>query len=115
MNTAATKRVDIAWPEHHIVWVEAAMTLPRSERTAAYKDIAAMTGRTLSAVRCKAYWLEEQRHEQALRARTMIKFSEGVARQPFVVAGTLGTLRRKLENSPSEIKPLSKARLMGCR
>jgi hypothetical protein len=40
----------IGWPAHHILWIEAAMTLPHRERIAAFQEIADMTGRGYASV-----------------------------------------------------------------
>lgn len=104
--------IQVGWSDHHIVWIEAAMTLPRSERTDAYRDIAAMTGRTLTAVRCKAYWIGEQRHKEMIRAKARADMAASLARRPMVVAGKLGV---STYAPPTAIKPIPKARLMGCR
>lgn len=62
-------RIDVGWAVHEEIWVEAALTLPKNMRTAAYQDIADMTGRSLGCVRFKAGNLaSEQRLEAALRA-----------------------------------------------
>lgn len=101
------REIAVGWSDHHIVWIEAAMTLPKNKRTEAFQDIADMTGRSLNAVRCKAYWIEEQRQEDRLRlaaART---------RRVLVADPGRGPNRPKLP--PSQLEPISKARLMGAR
>ena len=52
------KPVIIGWQEHELVWLEAALSLDRDEHTAAFKDIANRTGRTLAAVQSKGYQLQ---------------------------------------------------------
>lgn len=101
------KDIPVGWSDHHIIWIEAVMTLPKNQRTAAYQDIADMTGRTLTAVRCKAYWIAEQREYLRLRLEA------ATARRVLVVDRGRGPNRPKL--APSEIAPISKARLMGAR
>lgn len=44
------KRIYVGWAEHEILWLQAAMVLPLSERSAAYQDIADMTGRTYAGI-----------------------------------------------------------------
>jgi len=44
------RSIQVGWPEHHILWIEAAMTLPRAERNVAFNDIAEMTGRGYASV-----------------------------------------------------------------
>ena len=51
----------VGWPPHHIVWIEAALTLPRHERTQALKEIADMVGRPLVCVQKRAYALQAAR------------------------------------------------------
>jgi len=107
MITKDGTEIIVGWSDHHIVWIEAAMTLPKNQRTAAYQDIADMTGRTLTAVRCKAYWIGEKRHNEQLRieaART---------RRVLVVDTGRGPYKPRL--APSQLAPISKARLMGAR
>lgn len=43
-------RVSVGWPAHHILWIEAAMTLPHAERIDAFNEIGEMTGRGYAAV-----------------------------------------------------------------
>jgi hypothetical protein len=63
----------IGWPEHHILYLKAVLTLPRDQHTAAFQDIADMTGRSLNAVRTKAYamWQEaiDARWAETCRSR----------------------------------------------
>lgn len=47
------KPVLVGWPAHHILWIEAAMTLPRTQRMEAFTDIAEMTGRSYACVHWK--------------------------------------------------------------
>lgn len=42
------------WPAHALVWIEAAMTLPRKNRGKAFRDIAAMLGCSQTAVETRA-------------------------------------------------------------
>lgn len=53
--------IAVGWPPHHIIYLQAALALPRSEHTAAFQDIADLTGRSLNAVQSKAYALQRQR------------------------------------------------------
>lgn len=97
----------VGWPDHHLVWIEAALTLALKERLAAYQDISDLTGRTFTAVRQKGYWLAEKR--QAEQAR----IAAATSRRILVVDRGRGPNRLKL--APSQLTPVSKARLMGCR
>jgi len=108
MITSAGKDVPVGWSDHHIVWIEAAMTLPKNQRTAAYQDVADMTGRTLTAVRCKAYWIAEQREYERLRLEA------ATARRVLVPIRCVPRNTRP-EMAKSQLAPISRARLMGCR
>lgn len=59
----------VGWHDFEILWVEAALTLPKIERSAAYRDIASMSGRTFQAIQCKAQMIASQK-----------RFDEAVAR-----------------------------------
>lgn len=61
-------RVSVAWPEHHLEWIRAALTLDFAERQAAYRDIASMTGRGIKAVRDRAKFMKDQERRQAQAA-----------------------------------------------
>ncbi|HCE08739.1 MAG TPA: hypothetical protein DEQ40_09100 [Oxalobacteraceae bacterium] len=60
----------LGWPEHHILYVEAALTLPRHEKFAALYDIAEITGRSIKAVRMKANQLAAKKIHDAAEAET---------------------------------------------
>lgn len=47
------------WGPHELVWVEAALSLTVAGRVAAFRDIAAMTGRTLVAVEARAHLVKK--------------------------------------------------------
>lgn len=61
------KRVVVGWAEHEVLWLKAAMTLPRIERWEAFQDISDLTGRTFAAVTYQAQRLECARQEDALK------------------------------------------------
>ncbi len=63
------------WAAHEILYLKAAMELPRRERFDAFSDIAGITGRTVSAVQSKAY---------ALHSRALVTWAESAN---IVVAG----------------------------
>ena len=63
----------IGYSEVEILWIRAALTLPRGERAPAFRDIAAMTGRNLHAVQDKAYKLREEDAELRQRAIDLAK------------------------------------------
>lgn len=65
-------KVSVAWPEHHLVWVEAALTLDFKDRQQAYRDIAEMTGRSVSAVRDRAKHVKAQQGREAEHARRKV-------------------------------------------
>lgn len=48
------KPVFVAWADYQLLWIEAAISLDRPPRMAAFLDIAALTGRSLQAVKTKA-------------------------------------------------------------
>lgn len=48
-----------AWAPHELIWVEAALSLPVTTRVKAFRDIAAMTGRSLLAVEGRAYLVKK--------------------------------------------------------
>lgn len=94
------KRVFVGWAEHEIIWLKAAMTMtPRS--TDDLRDIAEMTGRSLSAVRTKMAKLEAEGMER--RTAEMLK-------QRSAVAGSCATSTPSV--IPSGIRPLTRAQLM---
>ena len=53
--------IRVGWAEYELLYLQAAMTLTRTERLEAFFDIAAMTGRTFIAVRQRAYALQAAR------------------------------------------------------
>ena len=53
--------IRVGWPDFQLVWLQAALTLPRGERFEAFADIASMTGRTVAAVSSRAYALQAAR------------------------------------------------------
>lgn len=60
------KAIIVGWAEHEILWVKAAIKLPRDERSEAFRDIAAMTTRTELAVREKAKAIRAQQQLDAV-------------------------------------------------
>lgn len=64
--------VRVAWPHHHILWIDAALTLPRNEHTAAFEDIADLTGRSLVAIQSKAYAIQRARLAEANTRRVFV-------------------------------------------
>ena len=53
------KTVYVSWQAHELIWLQAALSLPRHDRPAAYRDIAYMSGRAVSSVQRKALRLEK--------------------------------------------------------
>lgn len=90
----------IGWAAHEILWLCATWELPREERCAAFHDIAAMTGRSVQAVRVKAFRLWWQRERERERASRRIFV-------PYTCPSWKGT--------PSQLAQISKARLMSGR
>lgn len=60
------KPIVIGWHDHELLYIYAALTLPKAERIAAYPDIAAMTGRTIRQVQSKCFAVTYDRQEAAL-------------------------------------------------
>lgn len=91
-------RIHVGWAEHEILWLRAAICLERQERLNAYRDISAMTGRTIESVRAQAAKI-----------------------YPFPLSGSRTALvicprpMRRPTPFVSEIKPPTKLQLMGCR
>ena len=95
----------LGWPEHHLEWIRAALTLDYKSRQFALQDIAEMTGRGIKAVRDRAKRIKEQDKRQAKIAnRRVMRLPPDWSRVSSYRA--LG---------PSQIAPPAMARLMGCR
>lgn len=101
------KPVRVGYASHELIWIRAAMRLPRDERTEAYQDIAQLTGRTEFAIREKA---------KELRARAREDFAKLMAacppRRPLVPQ------RKHFRRPPvlkSELRQPTLKQLMGCR
>lgn len=62
-------KIDVAWPTHHILWVEAAMSLSQTARVQAFQDIADLTGRSYIAVYEKHRYIKRKRAEAEDRER----------------------------------------------
>lgn len=92
-------RVAVGWPEHHLEWIKAALSLDMKARQEAFHDIAEMTGRGFKAVRARAYCINalERRHAAAHQRRAVMRLPTG----------------RSLP--PSELRQPTMAQLMGCR
>jgi hypothetical protein len=92
-------RVSVAWPEHHLIMIEAALTLPFQERQDAFRDIAEITTRTLPQVRNRAYEIsrQAQRQSQAHKRRVVMR------------------LPAHWQLGPSQLKQPTKLQLMGRR
>ena len=67
------RRISVGWPEHHLEWIRAALTLDWKERQEAYRDISELTGRGIKAVRDRAKVMKdmEKRHLLAAQRRVM--------------------------------------------
>lgn len=59
------KHVSVGLSPVEIEWLKAAVSLPRRERMAAYREVAQMTGRKLSNVQHHAQRLVAQRRQEA--------------------------------------------------
>jgi hypothetical protein len=93
------QKIRIGWSDVEIIYICAALSLPRQERREAFEQIADLTGRTLAAVQERAYNL------QAARLRP----SE--PRGVVVAARSVPCPQR----APGAIRPLSRAALMDGR
>lgn len=94
------KPINVAWPEHHLEWVRAALTLDFKERQAAFHDIAEMTGRGIEAVRGCVKAVRDRDRRQAIA---------------YAHKKALRTATPALPFPPSTIRPPTMAQLMGCR
>src|ERR1700744_3688011 len=90
------KPIIIGWADFELEYINAALTLPKAERIAAYADIAFMTGRSIRHVQRKCLDVAYKRN-QSLMAAARIK-PRPVARVETVQG--------------SFIKPLDKKQLM---
>lgn len=92
-------KIMVGWSEVEKQWLEAALTLPKSERTDAYRDIAYMSARPMLSVQRMAWRVAMfKRDEEVKRSR--------IAPRPVKRAEPL---------APSQIAPPSQARLMSGR
>ncbi len=64
--------VRVAFAEHELIWISAALRLDRHEHTAAFLDIASMTGRSLQSVQFKAYAMQKARLEASRTRKVMV-------------------------------------------
>ena len=96
------KPVIVAWPEHHLLWLEACNQLPSYDRTQAFYDIAALTGRSIGAVR-----------ERANKMRLEKIHADWLRNAPAM--GSRADRGRPGGMGPSELARPSMARLMGCK
>ena len=101
------KRIIVGWAEHEILWVKAAIKLPRDERIEAFQDIASMTGRTEFAVRDKAKDIRAQQRKDMELIFTAAPCPPRRIATPYAFEA-----KRAL---PSQFAPPSIARLMGGR
>lgn len=76
--------IQLGWWPHELLWIEAALTLPISERREALDDIATMSNRSLGSVTHKFYDLHHQRKKQAAQAALAV--SKAIAEQARLVA-----------------------------
>jgi hypothetical protein len=63
------KRVYVGWAEHEVLWLEAALTLPRDQQYAAFHDIAEMRGSTFATVARQAGHIAGVAHAKARALR----------------------------------------------
>lgn len=48
------RTIIVGWPEHHLLWLAAAWSLPNEDRKQALQEISDLTGRTYAAVYFRA-------------------------------------------------------------
>ncbi len=89
------REIRIAWPAHHILWIEAAMSLPIGLRTPAYRDIMELTGRTMQAIEGKVGRIYQDRRDAMRREASRA--------------------RRLALAVPTAIPPPTRAQMMGAR
>ncbi len=92
----------VAWPEHHLLWLEACNQLSAYDRSQAFYDIAALTGRSIGAVRDKANKMRLEKMQADWLRNAPAMTSRADRGRP----GGMG---------PSELARPSMARLMGCK
>jgi hypothetical protein len=63
--------IRVGWSDHHIVWLEAAMTLSGEERDYAIQDIGELTGRSPEAVRAKMRAINWKRRQALMGHRAV--------------------------------------------
>ena len=94
------RTIYMGWAEHELLWIEAALTLSRNDRTAAFNDVAEMTGRTMRAIRFQAQRIRKRDEKHA--AAVAVK-KQRVQTPAHWMLG------------PSQLRQPTKAQLMGCR
>lgn len=65
------RTIAIGWGRHEIIWLEAVLTLPRSQVKRALSDIAEMSGRTFKATQSKFYHVRQQARREAAEAQRL--------------------------------------------
>ncbi len=65
------QKITVGWSPTEHEYLHAANTLAGAERTAAFEDIAAMTGRSLSSVRERAYSLAREQRAMVAKAEEL--------------------------------------------
>lgn len=53
------------WKAHELEWIMAASSLPKRERIMAYRDISAMTGRSINAIHSRANRLKAEERQKS--------------------------------------------------
>jgi hypothetical protein len=102
MLDRAGKPIVVAWPEHHLLWLEACNQLSAYDRSQAFYDIAALTGRSIGAVREKANKMRLEKIQ-----------ADWLRNAPAMTASAGPGYKARL--GPSELARPSMARLMGSR
>lgn len=94
-------RINIGWADHEDLWIEAANTLGRSERQAAFRDIAELTGRDYACILRRASLFRAVERRLAKEAEMVRARKEWAVRTPKY----LGT-----DFAPPDMKKLMAAR-----
>lgn len=90
------KPIQVGWARHEEIWVRAALSLPRHERPAAYRDISELTGRSYANVRDRANHIRLADARNADQARFAAKAADmaGAPKLPSAASLALMTAGR---------------------
>ncbi len=66
------KPIYVGWSSHEMLWLDAALSLPYHQQIPAFRDMAAMSGRSFRAIQTKAQTITVTRAEAEHRARRIM-------------------------------------------